>query len=392
MTTLAIIFWVSAFIVFYTYLGYGIVLFIAVKLKELLHKPVKLELPTNLPEVTLLIAAYNEELIIGQKMSNCRKLDYPSGKLKIVWVTDGSNDSTNELLKAYDDATVLFSPERKGKSAAVTRAMDFVTTPIVVFTDANTILNEGAICEMVKFFQDETVGCVAGEKRILNDAEEGSANSTEGIYWKYESKLKEWDYRLYSAVGAAGELFALRRELFTALPDDTLLDDFMLSMKIAMRGYRIAYCKDAYAIESASANMKEEGKRKVRIAAGGLQSIERLAPLLNPFKYGTLSWQYTSHRVLRWSLTPVLLFLLFPLNLILVFFSTHSIFYFITFAPQLLFYICSIIGSLAAKRGLKLSLVYIPYYFVFMNVNVFKGIGYLCKNRGKGTWEKAARK
>ena len=158
MTTLAIIFWVSAFIVFYTYLGYGIVLFIAVKLKELLHKPVKLELPTNLPEVTLLIAAYNEELIIGQKMSNCRKLDYPSGKLKIVWVTDGSNDSTNELLKAYDDATVLFSPERKGKSAAVTRAMDFVTTPIVVFTDANTILNEGAICEMVKFFQDETVG------------------------------------------------------------------------------------------------------------------------------------------------------------------------------------------------------------------------------------------
>ncbi len=285
---------------------------------------------------------------------------------------------------------LYFKPERMGKSAAVTRAMSFVTSPIVVFTDANTMLNKESVLEIVRMFENKKVGCVAGEKRVVgNKADE--ASSTEGIYWKYESKLKELDYRLYSAVGAAGELFALRRELFEPLPDDTLLDDFVLSMKIAMNGHVIAYCKDAYAIEEASAGMKEEGKRKVRIAAGGLQSIIRLKPLLNIFRYGTLSWQYTSHRVLRWSVTPLFLFLLFPLNIILCIFEPHSVLYFTIFALQVLFYLSALLGYYGALKGIKSKLLYISYYFVFMNINVFKGIGYLCKNKGRGTWEKAKR-
>lgn len=145
-------------------------------------------------------------------------------------------------------------------------------------------------------------------------AKDGAAAGGEGIYWKYESTLKALDARLYSAVGAAGELFAVRRELFETMEPDTLLDDFILSLRITMKGYIIAYCTNAYAIESGSADMREEEKRKVRIAAGGLQSIRRLRPLLNPFRYGVLSFQYTSHRVLRWSVTPFLLFALLPLN------------------------------------------------------------------------------
>lgn len=317
MTTLQILFWLSLFLVFYTHLGYGILLYMLVKLKELFVKPVRRQAPPDkrLPDVTLFITAFNEEEVVDEKMRNCLGLDYPADKLHIVWTTDGSNDSTNQRLEDWPQATVHFQPLRQGKTAAMTRGMMLVDTPLVVFTDANTMLNREAIREIVRAFEDPKVGCVAGEKRIAVQEKDGAAAGGEGIYWKYESTLKALDARLYSAVGAAGELFAVRRELFTVMEPDTLLDDFILSLRIAMQGYKIAYCTQAYAIESGSADMREEQKRKVRIAAGGLQSIWRLRELLNPFRYGMLTFQYVSHRVLRWSLAPVLLFALLPLNI-----------------------------------------------------------------------------
>ena len=288
---LEILFWFALFVVFYTYLGYGILLYILVKLKEFFVKPVRHPLPATdgeLPEVTLFITAFNEEEVVDEKMENCLELDYPADKLHIVWVTDGSNDGTNERLQTrwQGKATVHFQPLRQGKTAAMTRGMTLVDTPLVVFTDANTMVNREAIREIVLAFQDPKVGCVAGEKRIAVQTKDGAAAGGEGIYWKYESTLKALDARLYSAVGAAGELFAVRRELFEAMEPDTLLDDFILSLRITMKGYTIAYRTNAYAIESGSADMREEEKRKVRIAAGGLQSIWRLRPLLNPFRYG----------------------------------------------------------------------------------------------------------
>ena len=195
---------------------------------------------------------------------------------------------------------------------------------------------------------------------------------------------------MYSAVGAAGELFAIRTELFNPMPEDTLLDDFILSLRIAMQGYKIAYCDKAYAIESGSADMHEEQKRKVRIAAGGLQSIARLKGLLNLFKYGTLSFQYISHRVLRWSVTPALLFLLFPLNLILVIAQGASL-YKIIIILQIIFYVLACLGAIMAKKQIKIKILFIPYYFMFMNLNVLKALFYLKKHKGKGTWEKAKR-
>lgn len=267
MITVQILFWLALFLVFYTHLGYGILLYTLVKLKELTVKPVKRQLPPDklLPDVTLFITAFNEEDVVDEKMRNCLKLDYPEDKLHIVWTTDGSNDSTNERLKAWPQATVHFQPLRQGKTAAMTRGMTLVDTPLVVFTDANTMLNREAIREIVLAFEDPGVGCVAGEKRIAVQEKDGAAAGGEGIYWKYESTLKALDARLYSAVGAAGELFAIRRELFTVMEPDTLLDDFILSLRIAMQGYKIAYCTRAYAIESGSADMGEEQKRKVRI-------------------------------------------------------------------------------------------------------------------------------
>ena len=393
-------FWTALFIVFYTYLGYGIVLCLLVKLKELFVKPVRRVLPAadrDLPEVTLFITAFNEADIVDEKMANSLELDYPVEKLLIVWVSDGSDDGTIERLRTRWEgkATVFFQPERQGKTAAMNRGMKLVDTPIVVITDANTMLNRQAIREIVRACKDPRVLCVAGEKRIAVQAKDNAASGGEGIYWKYESTLKALDARLYSAVGAAGELFAVRRELFAEMERDTLLDDFVLSLRIAMQGYIIAYCTEAYAIESGSADMREEEKRKVRIAAGGLQSIWRLRPLLNPFRYGILSFQYVSHRVLRWSVTPFLLFLLLPLNALLLLMKglagDSCTLYGVLLVLQILFYVLGLWGYYLSTKQIKNKLLFIPYYFLFMNVNVLKGIGYLKKKRGTGVWEKAKR-
>ena len=395
MKTLEILFWTSLFIVFYTYIGYGILLYALVKLKECFRKPVPRPLPADedLPPLTLFIAAYNEEDVVDEKMRNCLELDYPADKLRILWVTDGSNDRTNERLSRWRQATVLHRPERQGKTAALNRGMPFVSTPLVVFTDANTRLNREALKEIVHAFADPRVGCVAGEKRIAVQSKDNAASGGEGMYWKYESTLKALDARLYSAVGAAGELFAVRRELFEAMPADTLLDDFILSLRIVMQGHTIAYCANAYAMESGSANMREEEKRKVRIAAGGLQSIWRLRPLLNPFRYGIFSFQYVSHRVLRWSVTPVLLFLSLPLNAILAFTASAPLPYAVIWLLQALFYLMGSWGHYLSAKQIKNKILFIPYYFLFMNINVIRGFNYLRKRKGKanGAWEKARR-
>ena len=383
------LFWFGLFIVFYTYIGYGILLYLIVHIKETVKKKAIHPLPASLPDVTLFIAAYNEEDIVRQKMENCRDLSYPSDKLRIVWVTDGSDDHTNERLAAYEEVSVFFTPERKGKTEALNRGMQYVSTPYVVFTDANTMLNTEAIKEIVRCFSNPKVGCVAGEKRVDTQSAQG-ATAGEGFYWKYESALKDLDDRLYSAVGAAGELFAIQTRLFEQMPSDTLLDDFILSLRIAAKGYKIAYCKEAYATETTSLNMKEEEKRKIRIAAGGLQSVWRLRGLFNIFRYGMLSFQYISHRVLRWTLTPLMLFLLLPVNLILA--LSGNPFYIGTLTLQLLFYVAAYAGYRMEQRNLRNKLLFIPYYFIFMNVNVIRGFFYLNKNKGNGAWSKAKRK
>lgn len=392
MTALEIVFWVSLFIIFYTYLGYGILLYCLVKIKEGIRPRKKWSMtPEEAPEVTLLIAAYNEELVVHEKMKNSLALYYPEKKLKICWVTDGSNDGTNDLLSAYPEATVFYEPARQGKTAALNRAVPLIKSPIIVFTDANTMLNPEAIVEIATCFQDDRVACVAGEKRVAFEENSGAASSGEGIYWKYESTLKKLDSRLHSAMGAAGELFAIRTHLYEPMTKDTLLDDFILSMRLVQQGYLIAYCDKAYAVEGGSASIKDEKKRKVRIAAGGIQSIWRLKSLLNPFKYGLITFQFISHRALRWSLTPILLFLILPINGILAFVEPSFFIYKLLFYLQIAFYFLGIIGYWLSEKGIKYKMLYIPYYFLFMNTSVIQGFSYLYKKRGTGVWEKSKR-
>ena len=386
---MATVFLFCLFLVIYTYLGYGIVLYLMVKTKRLFgHYNRGFFNNECLPDVTLMVCAYNEEDIVEKKMNNTKALDYPKEKLHMLWVTDGSNDSTNQLLKQYPEVSVAFRPERKGKTAALNHGIKEVYTDIVVMTDANTMLNSEAITIIVKEMADPKVGCVAGEKRVVahngNQAAEG-----EGLYWKYESTLKRLDSELNSAMGAAGELCAIRSALYEEMPEDTLLDDFILSMNILSRGYRIAYTSEAYAMENGSTNLKEESKRKKRIAAGGLQSCWRLKKLMNPIKYPLTSFQFVSHRVLRWTVTPIALIMLIPLNVILVI-SNAGTFYTTIWILQLMFYFSAAAGMVLTAKGKHNRLLYIAYYFLFMNMNVFKGIAYLAKKQG-GTWEKSKR-
>jgi cellulose synthase/poly-beta-1,6-N-acetylglucosamine synthase-like glycosyltransferase len=322
------------------------------------------------------------------------ELDYPRERLELVFVTDGSTGGSERLLRTSvvpGDVRlrVLHAVERRGKLAAVERAMPQVTTPVTVFSDANALLNPQALANLVKHYADPTVGAVAGEKRVRFGDTAGVEGVGEGIYWRYESLLKRLDAELYSVVGAAGELFSIRTALYESPPPDTLIEDFYLSLRIAMRGRRVAYAPDAYAVEGHSASLREELKRKVRIAAGGLQAIARLPGLLNPLRYGVLSIQYVSHRVLRWTLAPLLLPAVLAANVALA--AEGEWFYGLLLAGHLSFYVVALCGWLLEQLGVRVKLFYIALYFCVMNYAVYAGAWRLLSGRQSAVWDKAKR-
>lgn len=390
MILLKIFFFVTLFIVFYSYLGYGIGIWLILKIRRFIHREKKPDSEYTLPPVTLITAAFNEENIIKEKIRNTLELDYPSDKLHIVFITDGSSDRTEQYAREFSGIKVMHEPERKGKIAAIHRAMKAVNTPIVIFSDANTLISNEAIKKIVWHYQFPDIGGVAGEKKILSTGTEKVAGAGEGLYWKYESLLKKLDAELYSVVGAAGELFSIRTELYEPVPGNVILDDFIISLNICRKGYRIAYEPAAYAMEMPSASIEEEQKRKVRISAGAFQSMVMMKSLFNIFKYPLLSFQYISHRVLRWTLCPVLLPVIFLLNLLIVW-KGGGLIYQLLMAAQVLFYLAAFISWILSKKHIKIKLLYVPYYFVFQNYCLYLGFIKHLKGQQSVLWEKAER-
>jgi cellulose synthase/poly-beta-1,6-N-acetylglucosamine synthase-like glycosyltransferase len=339
------------------------------------------------PQVTLLIAAYNERDILMEKVRNSYALSYPADLLDIVFVTDGSTDGSDEMLYDLPLVRVFHLPKREGKLAAVNRAMEKVKSPIVVLTDANCMLNKEALYNIVRHYNDPQVGAVSGEKRVVATGD--SSGQGEGLYWKYESYLKKLDSELYSVVGAAGELFSFRRELFKSLPTNTIIEDFVLSMDIAAKGYRVIYEPRAIAEEAPSANLKEEWKRKVRICAGGFQAIGVFSFLLKPNRFSILSFQFFSHRLLRWAVAPFLL----PIIFILSAWNAHQgmVFYQYFFAVQLIAYGVAAVGLLYTKQAQLPRLVSIPFQFLMMNAAAYAGLLRFWKGNQSSVWEKAKR-
>ncbi|HEY0667189.1 MAG TPA: glycosyltransferase family 2 protein [Sphingobacteriaceae bacterium] len=385
-------FWICFFIILYTFLGYGILLYILKSIKQLFVKPVEHHINAEYPSVSILVAAYNEEDIIEAKIQNCLQLNYPKNKLELIFVTDGSSDNTPEIVGKFSEVKLFHENTRAGKMAAIKRVIPQISGEITVFTDANTFLNKEALLLLVKHYQNPKVGAVAGEKKIVVDASADASSAGEGFYWKYESALKKWDYDLYSNVGAAGELFSIRTALYEPVESDTIIDDHMIAMRIAEKGYIIAYEPGAYAVETASADTSEELKRKIRIAAGGIQSIYRLKRAANPFVYPLLTFQYISHRVLRWTVTPWLMILMFLLNIAICIKYPENNLYLVTLALQILFYIASFVGWILERKKIKLKIAFIPFYFTMMNYAVIAGTIRFYKGQQSAAWEKSKRK
>lgn len=345
------------------------------------------------PNITLMIAAFNEADCIRDKAINSLELNYPHDKYDILFITDGSTDGTEKILREFMSDSrirVFHNGERRGKLAAVDRGMKYIPSQIVVLTDANTMLNKEALRNIVRHYENPMVGAVAGEKRIRKDLQNEGSGAGEGLYWKYESALKRLDSELHSVVGAAGELFSFRKELYRSVPPDSIIEDFHLSMCIAADGFRVIYEPDAFAEEQPSASFQEEMKRKIRICAGGFQSIVRLKPLLNVNKFGILSFQYISHRVLRWAVTPFVLPFLFIINGILAF--KGGMFYQYVFWGQIIFYTSAFVGYVLEMLQLRSKLFIAPFYFTLMNVAAYAGLARYLKGTQSAVWEKAQRK
>jgi poly-beta-1,6-N-acetyl-D-glucosamine synthase len=392
MTATEVLFWVLIATVAYAYLGYGVIVWLLLKLRILfMPRRTNLSVPDFHPPVTLIIPAFNEEDFIGQKIENTSLLDYPEQLLNVIFVTDGSTDRTPCIISNHEQFTLMHSDERKGKVAAMNRAMKTVKTPYVIFCDANTLLNKSAIKEIVKHYADPEVGGVAGEKRVINSEQPNTAGAGEGLYWKYESTLKKLDSDFYTVVGAAGELFSFKTDLFEEVSEEVLLDDFIISLKICKKGFRVIYEPKAYAMEKPSENVGEEQKRKVRISAGAFQSIIMMKSLLNVFKYPRLSFLYISHRVLRWAVCPFFLPLIFMLNLFILLKNTNEIYWWVLLL-QCCFYVFAILGWLFVKTGRKARLLNFPFYFMFMNYSLYLGLARFLKGNQTVLWEKAKRK
>ncbi len=379
---------VSFAILFYCYLGYGILVLLISVFRNIFRDQKKTGDPEWLP-VTLIISAYNECSVIESKIKNTLALDYPEHLLQILFVTDGSSDGSHLILQSYPRIRVLHQPERQGKYAAICRAMREVNTPVVVFSDCNAMLSAASIRLMIRHYADPRTGGVAGEKKVLENTGSG-IGAAEGLYWRYESWHKKRDADLFTVVGAAGELFSIRTALFRPYSKPVILDDFITSMQVCFQGYRMAYEHGAFATEPPSFNLREETKRKVRIAAGAYQAIGLLGHGLHIFKQPVLSFQYISRRLLRWVLCPPMLIIFFFSSLFGAL-SVPSLFNHIILFVQIIFYAAAAIGWFLAGRGKPTGLFTVPFYFVFMNYCLSRGFVRFLMGKQTVMWERSTR-
>lgn len=375
---LVAIFWISALAVLYTFAGYGALITLAARF---IHRPVQRQPIT--PSVTLIIPAFNEEAVIAAKLDNCLALDYPHHLIEIVVVADGSTDRTCEIVCTYASRSVklLHQPERRGKIAAMNRAAPFASSEVLVFSDANAMLEPQAVRMLVANLADPKVACVGGEKRIKRAASVQAQG--EGAYWRYEAYLKRLDSKINTAIGAIGELFAIRHELYQPIDDDLLIEDFVLTMKLVAKGWRVVYEPEAITWEEASPSLEGEWRRRVRIAAGGFQAIGRLGEMLNPMR-GLATIQYISHKVLRW-LAPFFMLTAFAANLGLL----HLPFYRWTVTAQLAFYGLALLGYGLQGAGVRWWLAQGPFYFCFANATSLVGFVRYVRKTQPVAWAKS---
>ncbi len=389
------IFWLCVLMIGYVYTGYPLILAFLARLRR---KPEKYQ--TVMPKVTMLIAAYNEEAVIASKLENALALDYPSDHLQIVVAADGSDDRTTEIVIKFCDNGVELSyePERHGKMAAINRAMPMARHEIVLFSDANNLYEKNTLRELVQPFSDPQVGAVSGKKYILDGAD--ALSGADGMYWRYESSIKENETRLGSCTGVSGEILAVRRTLYQPPLDNVINDDFFIGLSVLRQGYRLVYAPKANSFEHSSLTEKDEATRRARIVAGRYQAMLMSAGVL-PWTHPLLVWQIVSHKFMR-PLVPLMMILAIVANitaLILpVHFSSYAWLYlgqpynWIIFVLQILFYLLAWLGGHVHAKGLIGKLLYLPTFLLNSNFSAMLGLYSFLSSRQTYLWKRARRR
>ncbi len=370
----------------FTYVGFPVVLaWFARRTSSQEHTPSNEA--ARLPRVLMVVAAFNEDAVIAEKLANTWALDYPADRFQICIGSDGSNDDTNTILSECRDPRLkaFLFPERRGKISVLNDLMRSVNADIVVFSDANTLFNPDALQLLVAPFADPKVGCVSGELVI---ADNGGA-SGEGIYWKYEGWIKRNEAKLGFLMGCNGGIFAIRPELYEPLPASTIVEDFVLTLRILERGHEIRFVPQAKGIEPACESTHAEMKRKIRIGAGGFQAVGLNRALLHP-RYGMRAFAFWGHKVLRW-FVPHLFVAAFAANITLVRYESFGIPLFAVLLAM------QVIGAFVAgwvyhaKPGAARPKWAKPIgYFYLMNYALGCGFLRFLFGTQRVTWERAA--
>ena len=382
--TLPALFWAGVVLVVYTYGMYPVVIWVLSNLFGR-QRTVPQDLDTDLPNVSLLIAAHNEESVIAGRLENALSSDYPPDKLEIVVASDGSRDRTAAIARdfAARGVRLLDYKQRRGKAAVLNAAFSEVTGEVVVLSDANTGTDRSAIRKLVRWFQHPEVGVVCG-RLILTDPRTG--RNVDSMYWKYETFLKKCESRLGGLLGANGGIYAVRRNLFRPIDPNTIVDDFVLPLSIKLHtGCEIVYDADAVAHEETPATIASEFGRRCRIGAGDFQSIPVLWRLLNPTR-GWIAFTFLSHKVLRW-LCPFFLVGILLINALLL----DSTLYRVTFVLQIALYVTAAAGSVLSGTGLIGRSIRLTTLFTTVNLALLVGFWRWISAPQQGTWERTAR-
>ncbi len=385
-TFLLLILLISGTVIIYCYGIYPFILFCLAKCKRGVVPDFTLHSQSS---VSIIVAAYNEEKHIAQKIENCLNLEYPKDRLEVIIASDGSTDKTVEISQNYAShgIKVFAFPLRRGKVNLLNDVIPKAKHEIIVLTDANTIFSPGAINKLIRHFTDPRIGAVCGALEFTKP--DGSRTAElEGIYWKFETFLKRIEGSFGSLLGANGAIYAIRKSLFEPLPPDTIVEDFIIPMKILEKGYRVVYEPQAFATEEATKHIIQEKTRRIRIGAGDFQALIMLRRLLHP-RFGFVSFAFWSHKVLRWFM-PFFLFLAFVSNMVLVKFYPNT-FYKALFITQCFFYFSAFIGYILSWGNIPIKVFNLCYYFVSMNLALFLGfLRFLTKSQSV-TWERTER-
>jgi len=383
-----VLFWFLISLVIYCYLGYPVLLSFIAGLK---HRPVKKAVRE--PSVSVVLSVYNEEDVIERKVRNLLALDYPPAKMEIIIGSDGSSDKTNEMVKKFDDKRIRFedNPQRRGKMAVLNELVNMAQGEIVVFADARQDFAVNAVKELVANFADPQIGCVSGEL-IFTPRQDTQGATAKGVnmYWNYEKFLRKQESRIHSMLGATGAIYAIRRELFTEIPPQVILDDMFVPLKIIQKGYRAILDESAQAFDDAADSPREEYRRKARTLSGNYQIFAMFPGMFDPFR-SPIALQLFSHKLLR-VLAPFLLIAVFLINTLL---AGEGFYRGVLFA-QIVFYGMALTGALARhqKYGilrLVSRMCYIPYVFCLLNFSALVGFLRFAGARQESAWEKAKR-